>query len=63
MAEAHEPLARVEDVGDDLAGVAELLDELATSRTQRLEVVDDVDVFDRYYAEHPDEDVFEVFDE
>ena len=44
-------------------GVAELLDELATSRTQRLEVVDDVDVFDRYYAEHPDEDVFEVFDE
>lgn len=44
-------------------GVAELLDGLATGRYQRLEVVDDIDVFDRYYAEHPDEEIFEVFDE
>jgi len=27
------------------------------------EVVDDLDVFDRYYDEHPDEDTFEVFHE
>lgn len=44
-------------------GVAELLDSLGGARSSRLEVVDDVDVFDRYYAEHPDEDAFEVFDE
>jgi len=27
------------------------------------EVIDDLDVFDRYYDEHPDEDAFEVFHE
>ncbi|WP_345774305.1 helix-turn-helix domain-containing protein [Rhodococcus pyridinivorans] len=44
-------------------GVAELLDGLDGARSSRWEVVDDVDVFDRYYAEHPNEDAFEVFDE
>jgi putative transposase len=28
-----------------------------------VEVVDDLDVFERYYAEHPDSTGFEVFDE
>jgi hypothetical protein len=28
-----------------------------------LHVVDDLDVFERYYDDHPDEDAFEVFDE
>ncbi|WP_272269459.1 MULTISPECIES: hypothetical protein [unclassified Rhodococcus (in: high G+C Gram-positive bacteria)] len=69
---AHRPGANLEGqpTGFDderesasVPGVAELLDGLAAGRSHRLEVVDDIDVFDRYYAEHPDEEIFEVFDE
>ncbi|WNB85788.1 hypothetical protein [Cellulomonas sp. ATA003] len=42
-----------------------MIDLLAHLERRRHEpqVSDDVDVFERYYAEHPDEAAFEVFDE
>ncbi|MCM3660375.1 transposase [Georgenia satyanarayanai] len=43
-------------------GVIDLLAHLERRRAQP-QVSDDLDVFERYYAEHPDEEVFEVFDE
>ena len=45
-----------------LPGVIDLLEERG-KRDRSLEVVDDVDVFERYYAEHPDAVGFEVFEE
>lgn len=54
-----------QDVARDVAslpGVIDLLEERG-KRDRGLEVVDDVDVFERYYAEHPDADGFEVFEE
>lgn len=45
-----------------MPGVIDLLAHLERRRTQP-QVSDDLDVFERYYAEHPDEEVFEVFDE
>lgn len=43
-------------------GVVDLLAHLERRRTGA-QVADDVDVFERYYAEHPDQEAFEVFDE
>lgn len=43
-------------------GVVDLLAHLERRRTDA-QVADDVDVFERYYAEHPDQEAFEVFDE
>ena len=45
-----------------LPGVVDLLDR-RESKTAGLQVVDDVDVFERYYAAHPDAAGLEVFDE
>ncbi|MEJ5947055.1 hypothetical protein WDZ17_17325 [Pseudokineococcus basanitobsidens] len=45
-----------------LPGVVDLVAR-RSERARRLEVVDDVDVFAQYYAEHPDADGLEVFDE
>ncbi|WP_079611170.1 leucine zipper domain-containing protein [Mycobacteroides abscessus] len=59
------------DVGTDdddqqaaasLPGVIDLLEQRNTKRAQ-LEVVDDIDVFAQYYAENPDAQGLEVFDE
>ena len=32
-------------------------------RRAQAQVADDLDVFEQYYAEHPDQGAFEVFDE
>ena len=62
-----EPASGASDVGAEredasLPGVIDMLERL-DRRTPPLEVADDLDVFERYYAEHPDEEVFAVFDE
>ncbi|MGW5152454.1 integrase [Rhodococcus koreensis] len=44
-------------------GVIDLLEHLAQRSTSPLEVPDDLDVFEQYYAQRPDEEVFGVFDE
>ncbi len=44
-----------------LPGVIDLLEH--RERKAALEVVDDVDVFAQYYAEHPDTGGLEVFDD
>ncbi|MFC9836444.1 hypothetical protein ACFVKB_21895 [Rhodococcus sp. NPDC127530] len=44
-------------------GVIDLLEHLAQRSTSALEVPDDLDVFEQYYAHRPDEEVFGVFDE
>ncbi|HEY5855131.1 MAG TPA: integrase [Aldersonia sp.] len=48
--------------GASVPGVIDFLDRLEQKSAQ-LEVEDDLDVFERYYAEHPAEEVFGVFDE
>jgi transposase InsO family protein len=45
-----------------LPGVIDLLERL-DQRQARFEVEDDLDVFERYFDEHPDEQLLEVFDE
>lgn len=54
-----------DDVQQDAAslpGVIDLLQHRSSKRAQ-LEVVDDIDVFSQYYAENPDAQGLEVFDE
>ncbi|MFD9668906.1 helix-turn-helix domain-containing protein [Rhodococcus sp. NPDC059968] len=44
-------------------GVIDLLEHLAQRSASPLEVPDDLDVFEQYYAQRPDEEAFGVFDE
>lgn len=46
-----------------LPGVIDLLEHLAQRSPSPLEVPDDLDVFEQYYAQRPDEEIFGVFDE
>ena len=46
----------------DVPAVIDLSAHLERRRAQA-QVADDLDVFERYYAEHPDQGAFEVFDE
>ena len=46
-----------------LPGVIDLLEHLAQRSTSPVELPDDLDVFEQYYAQRPDEEVFGVFDE
>lgn len=54
-----------ESVREDasLPGVIDLLEHLAQRSTSPVELPDDLDVFEQYYAQRPDEEVFGVFDE
>jgi putative transposase len=57
------PLSQEEDREEAaLPAVIDLVSRMPKA-TGLVEVVDDLDVFDRYYDEHPDEDAFEVFHE
>lgn len=60
---AAEPLSPEE--GREEAALPAVIDLVARmpKATALGDVVDDLDVFDRYYDEHPDEDAFEVFHE
>ena len=54
------------DAARDVAALPSVVDLIARRQDKDrrgVEVVDDVDVFERYYAEHPDSTGFEVFDE
>lgn len=58
-----EPLSPEEDRDEaSLPAVVDLVARMPKP-TALGDVVDDLDVFDRYYDEHPDEDAFEVFHE
>ncbi len=46
-----------------LASNPGVIDLVTTPRRPELKVVDDIDVFERYYLEHPDQEHLEVFDE
>ncbi|OLT30397.1 hypothetical protein BJF82_15715 [Kytococcus sp. CUA-901] len=46
-----------------LPGVIDLLTARQTRQAAPPQHPDDLDVFERYYAEHPDSEVLEVFDE
>ncbi|MGO0577609.1 hypothetical protein [Ornithinimicrobium panacihumi] len=65
---ATQPSSHVFDAGEvtDRASVPGVID-LLTAREARkaapTQHPDDLDVFERYYAEHPDSEVLEVFDE
>jgi putative transposase len=52
------------DAARQVASLPTVVDLVARRDHSRLPVTDDLDdVFDRYYAERPDEVAFEVFDE
>jgi transposase InsO family protein len=61
---ANEDGATSSDGQREVASLPTVVELLARQPKQSgLQVVDDLDVFERYYDDHPDDDAFEVFDE